>query len=123
MIFRKVHSLRKTKNSSKELKNLYLAFFAVIAFFRFGKIDDYESPSGENNNIFFFFDVKLELFFCFVEIVNVCRLSQSECPDTELKSSPKFSKKCPKSNHSSLTGGGLLFTLAQKFTMHLGYFW
>ena len=48
---------------------------------------------------------------------------QAEWPDAKLKSSPKFSKGCPKSNNCGLTWKVMLFNLAQKFTMHLGYFW
>ena len=46
----------------------------------------------------------------------------SERSDDKLKSSPIFFKSCPKSNHSSLTLKMLLFAVAQKFTIHLGYF-
>ena len=49
--------------------------------------------------------------------------SSAEWPDDKLKSSPNYSKSCPKSSHNSLTLKMLLFTLAQKFTMHLGFFW
>ena len=43
---------------------------------------------------------------------------QSEWPNAELKSSPNF----PKTNYSSLTWKVLLFALAQKYSIHLGYF-
>ena len=46
-----------------------------------------------------------------------------EWPDAELKSCPIFSNSCPKTNLSGLTWKMLLFTLGQKFTIHLGYFW
>ena len=39
----------------------------------------------------------------------------SEWPDAELKSSPNFSKSCPKSNHSSLTWQVSLFTLTENW--------
>ena len=52
-----------------------------------------------------------------------CERRYTEWPDAELKNSPNFSKRCPKSNHSSLTRKVLFLPLAQKYTMHLGYFW
>ena len=47
--------------------------------------------------------------------------AQPKWPDAKLKIISHFSKSCPKSNHSSLTWKVLLFIVAQKFTMHLGY--
>ena len=43
-------------------------------------------------------------------------------PDSEIKSSPKFSKSCQKLASADITLK-VIFNSAQKVTVHLGYFW
>ena len=56
---------------------------------------------------------RLFRFESFQKVLKLSSSSRAEWPDDELKSSPKFSKSCPKINHSGLTWNVLLFGRAQ----------
>ena len=43
-------------------------------------------------------------------------------PDVEIKCSPSFSKRCPKSSLTSSAKKAMVFSTSQKVTKHLGYF-